>query len=316
MEAVPPYRFALQLSAADTASGWSAAVRRAEADGWDVVSLPDHLDAQFAPLVGLAAAAPVTERVRLATFVLVASWRHVAMLAKEVATLDVVSGGRVEMGIGGGWNAPEFSVLGQRFAPASERIAVVAEAVEILRALWRGETLDLRGPHFFGAAVRCLPLPAQPGGPPVVMGAGGRRMLELAGRASDIVSLIPSNAGRTVAWSLPTGLDSASVATQIGWVTAAAEGAGRERPPELNIRLLGVTPGPDPRDAARRLAAERGAETAEALVGSPYLLLGRPQDMAEQLERTRHELGVAYYTASARDAAVVLEAAALARERR
>lgn len=312
MGAVPPYRLALQLSGADSGSGWLAAVRQAEAAGWDVVSLPDHLDAQFAPLVGLAAAAAVTERVRLGTFVLVSSWRHVAMLAKELATLDVVSGGRVEAGIGGGWNAPEFAALGQRFAPAAERIAVVAEAVDVLRALWRGETLDLAGPHFSGTAVRCLPLPAQPGGPPVVMGGGGRRMLELAGRSSDIVSLIPSNAGRTVAWSLPAGLDRASVATQIGWVAAAAGAAGRATP-QLNIRLLGVAPGADPLEAARRLAADRGAETARTLVGSPYLLLGRPQDMAEQMEETRQVLGVAYYTASARDAAVVLEAAALAR---
>jgi probable F420-dependent oxidoreductase len=254
-----------------------------------MVSMPDHLDGQFSPLVALAALAPVTERLRLGTFVICAPWRHVGMLAKEVATLDVLSGGRVELGLGGGWTEPEFDALGVPFAG---RLAVAAETVAALRALWQGETLDLPGPYFSGTGLRCDPLPVQPGGPPIAIGAGGPRMLAVAGRVADIVSLIPSNAGRTTWWTVPEGIDRASVAGQVAIVRQAGS-AG------LNMRVLGVTPGADPLDAARTLAAERGHPTPASLVGSPYPLLGRPEDMAEQLAWNAADLGLSYYTISA-----------------
>ena len=305
------YRFALQLTSAASGAEWVAAGQAAEADGWDVVSIPDHLNEQFAPFVALGALSCVTERVRLGTFVVAAPWRHVGMLAKEVATLDVLSDGRVELGLGGGWHAVEFAALGQAFERASTRIAVVAETVAALRALWRGDTVDLPGPYFSGTGLQCLPLPVQAGGPPIVLGGGGPRMLALAGQVADVVSLIPSNAGRTVWWSLPDGIDRAAVAQQVAWVKEAA--AGRATQPVLNIRILAVTPGRDPLGAARSLAGERGAGTADALVDSPYLLLGRPQDMAEQMARNREELGVAYYTVSAREGAEVMPAIELVR---
>lgn len=307
----PAFRFALQLASAADGAAWCDVGREAEAAGWDVLSMPDHLEGQLAPLVALGALAATTERVRLGTFVLAATWRHVGMLAKEVATLDVLSAGRVEIGLGGGWDAAEFAALGLPFEQPSARIAAVAEVVPLLRRLWRGETVDADGPILTARGLRCDPLPVQQGGPPLVLGGGGRRMLSLAGALADVVSLIPSNAGRTVAWALGPGMDWAAAAEQVRWVQEAA--AGRPRPPELNIRLLGVTPGPDPRRAAEHLAAERGAADPGSLVGSPYLLLGRPEDMADQLRRVRDELGVSYFTVSRRHAAPMSSAMDLVR---
>jgi probable F420-dependent oxidoreductase len=299
MDSLPAYRFALQVRGSATGAAWLDEARKAESDGWDAVTLPDHLDEQFAPLVALGSVAAVTRRVRLGTFVLAAAWRHVGMLAKEAATLDVVSDGRLELGIGGGWNPAEFAALGLPFDSAAARVAVVEETVAALRALWRGETVDLPGPVFSGTGLRCWPLPVQPGGPRLVIGGGAPRMLGVAARLADIVSVVPSAAGRTDGRVLAGGLDRPSMQRQVAWVREAA--AGRPVQPELNLRVLGVAAGRDPLDGARLLAEQRNSGTPQALVGSPFLLLGRPQDMVEQMARNREELGLAYYTVSARD---------------
>jgi probable F420-dependent oxidoreductase len=290
-------RFAVQLLGAPDGPGWASLARRAEESGFDVVSLPDHLGEQFAPLPALTAAACATARIRLSMFVLANDMRHPGVLAKEVATLDVLSGGRVELGLGAGWDQAEYATLGIPFDRPSVRIARLEEAVQAIRALLAGEDVSVHGDHYQLQGLSVRPRPVQPGGVPIVLGGGGRKMLSLAGRLGDIVSVAAENNGRTDPSVLGPGIRRAVVEDQIGWVREAA-GARFDRI-ELNLRVRMAAIGVD-REAQARIGAEGMDCSADDLLGSPFCLLGSVDEVAAQLLRTRDELGISYFTISQR----------------
>src|ERR1700677_1802845 len=161
-------RFAVQLLAAPDGPGWASLAQKAEESGFDVVSLPDHLGEQFAPLPALTAAACATSRLRLSMFVLANDMRHPGVLAKEVATLDVLSGGRVELGLGAGWDQAEYAALGLPFDRPSVRIARLEEAVGAIRALLADEVVSSDGAHYRLQDLSVRPRPVQVGGVPIV----------------------------------------------------------------------------------------------------------------------------------------------------
>ena len=188
----------MQLTHAASGAEWVELVRRTEDEGYATISLPDHLGPQFAPIPALAAAAAVTSRVHLSMFVLANDWRNPAMLAKEVATIERLSDGRMELGIGAGWDANEYRGMGVPFDRPSVRIERLAEAVTILRGLLGGETVTFEGAHYQVHDLAVLPAPVRPGGVPITLGGGGRKMLSLAARVGDVVSIATNNSARTV----------------------------------------------------------------------------------------------------------------------
>ena len=290
-------RFAVQLVGAPDGPAWAALARRAEEIGFDVVSLPDHLGEQFAPLPALTAAACATTRLRLSMFVLANDMRHPGVLAKEVATLDVLSGGRVELGLGAGWDRAEYAALGVPFDRPSVRIARLEEAVTAIRALLAGETVSAHGEHYQLQGLSVRPRPVQAGGVPIVLGGGGRKMLSLAGRLGDVVSVAAENNGRSDPSILGPGITRAVVEDQIGWVRDAA--GERFESLELNLRVRMAAIGVD-REAEARAGAEGMNCSADDLLGSPFCLLGGADEVADQLLRTRDELGISYFTVSQR----------------
>lgn len=292
-----PFRFAVQLLSAPTGAEWAALVRRAEDAGYDVVSLPDHLGEQFAPLPALAAAACAAPSIRLSMFVLANDFRHPAVLAKEVATVDVLSGGRVELGLGAGWDRREYDALGVPLDRPAVRIARLEEAVRAIRALLAGETVTAHGDHYDLAGATVRPVPVQPGGVPIVLGGGGRTMLSVAARLADVVSLAAKNDGRTDPGVLGAGIAGAAVAEQVSWVREAA--GDRFDEVELNLRVRVAEVGVD-RDAAARATASGGACTVDDVLGSPCCLLGTVGEVADHLERVRDDLGISYLTISQR----------------
>jgi probable F420-dependent oxidoreductase len=276
---------------------WASQAQRAEESGFDVVSLPDHQGQQFAPLPALTAAACATTRLRLSMFVLANDMRHPGVLAKEVATLDVLSGGRVELGLGAGWDQPEYTALGIPFDRPSVRIARLEESVRAIRALLAGESVSTQGEHYQLEGLSVLPRPIQPGGVPIVLGGGGRKMLSLAGRLGDIVSVATENNGRNDPSVLGPGIRRAAVEDQIGWVREAA--GERFDQLEINLRLRFTAIGAD-REARARTAAEGMDCSPDDLLGSPFCLLGSVDEVADQLLRIRDELGISYFTVSQR----------------
>jgi probable F420-dependent oxidoreductase len=158
--------------------------RRAEAIGYQALVIPDHLIEQFGPIAAMAWIAAATERLRIAAFVFNNDLRHPAVLAQELASLDVLSGGRLDVAIGAGWNEPEYAAIGMRFDPTPVRSARLGEAIRVLKGAFGDERFSFSGEHYAITDLDGQPKPVQRPHPPFLIGGGGRRTLELAGRSS------------------------------------------------------------------------------------------------------------------------------------
>jgi probable F420-dependent oxidoreductase len=292
------FRLAMQMISTPTGAEWCALARRFEDEGYDVVSLPDHLGPQFAPVPALAAVAAVTSRVRLSMFVLANDFRNPAVLAKEITTIDVLSNGRVELGIGAGWSAAEYAAQSVPFDRPGVRIERLGEAITILKRAFAGERFSYEGTHYHVRDLEVLPRPVQPNGIPLVLGGGAKRMLSLAAREGDVVGISTNNSLRTKEVGGSTGLGEDVVAEQISWVRDAA--GDRFDQIELNIRVLGVAVRPTREEAVAALAPELG--DPEMLLRSPFVFAGPIEAIHEQMLRYRETLGISYYTVSQRHA--------------
>ena len=248
------FKFSIQMPSAADAEGWTEKVRRAEQRGFYSLSVPDHLSPelpQLAPLVALAAASMVTSRIRLAITVLNNDFRHPVMLAKEVATLDVLSGGRVDMGLGAGWLPGDYTSSGVRsWDPPAERVSRFEESVALTRELLAGEPVTFKGQHYEVDGFRSLPRPKQ-ASIPLMIGGSGRRMLTFATQNADIISIVVNN----------PKVDSSmrGFEERLGWI---ADGGGRERSDlVLGLRVTAglLSPAGTSREAgAEKIASQRG----------------------------------------------------------
>lgn len=273
--------------------------RRAEATGYSVLVLPDHLLEQHAPIPLLATVAAVTQRLRIGTFVFNVNLRHPAVLAQDLATLDVLSGGRLEIGIGAGWNRPEHDAIGLPFPPVANRVARLAEAVAVLKGCFGDGPFSFAGEHYPITDYDALPKPVQRPHPPFFLGGGGRRTLSLAGAEADIVGLsarlLPGDQREPRVE--PRSLTAAATEEKLGWVRAAA--GDRFDQLELNTYPTGgpVVVTNDVRAAARdradRLKQRTGIElTVEEIIESPHMFIGSVASLTEKLLGLRERFGI------------------------
>jgi probable F420-dependent oxidoreductase len=267
-----------------------AAAREAEAIGLDVLVRSDHLLEQHAALPVLATVAAVTERIRVGTFVLNVDLRHPAVLAQELASLDVLSGGRLEIGMGAGWNQPEYAAIGLDFDPVPTRVARLTEAVAVLKGCFAGGPFSLAGEHYRISGYEGFPRPVQRPHPPLFLGGGGRRSLTLAGREADIVGLAPRPGD-------PRSMTAGATEEKIGWVRAAA--GDRFADLELNAYPSGgpVVMTNDARAAAAeradRIRQQSGVElTVEEVLESPHIFIGSVAGLAEKCVELRERFGI------------------------
>ena len=186
-----PFRFGVQLRGASSGHEWREKCRRVEALGYDTLAVADHFPRGLGPFVALATAAAVTDRIRVGAFVFANDFRHPAVLAKEAATLDLLSDGRLEVGIGAGWLRSEYEATGIPFDRAGVRIDRLAEAVSLIKRLWTEDSVTFQGRFYQATDLSILPRPVQAPHPPVMVGGGGQRILSLAARHADIVALNP-----------------------------------------------------------------------------------------------------------------------------
>ena len=292
MSRARPFRFGLKLRNASDAAEWAALARRAEALGYSTVLLPDHFGDQLAPLPAALAAAAATARLRVGTSVLSNDFRHPALLAKEAASVDRLSGGRLELGVGAGWMRAEYEAAGLDFDPARVRIERLEEALAVLRALFGPEPVDFRGRHYALSGLRGSPRPVQPGGPPIFVGGGGRRLLGVAGRRADIVGINP--AARSGAHDAETDRDASAEATdrKLEWLREAAG----ERFESLEIGMNAyVALATDDRERADAALVERFRLPVERARQVPYGWAGSIESIGERLERCRERWRVSYW---------------------
>ena len=290
-----PFRFAVQKGSADSGEAWAAFARRVESLGYDVLVMPDHLGHQLSPIAALAAAAAATTRLRVGAFVFANDYRHPLILAREAATLDFLSGGRFEMGLGAGWMTSDYRQLGVTYDPPALRIDRLEEAIPLVKRLLVGETVTHTGPHYKLDNASTGLAPGQKPRPPLAIGGGGPRMLKLAAREAEIVGLVP-------------GFDAhgrhhvrqATETATAGKVALIREAAGeRFEQLEINMWLADAALIGSGSSLPRSVtAAARWAATA--VYGSPYVLYGTLSSTREQLLRRRDKLGISYYTVPSR----------------
>ena len=273
----------------------------AEDLGYDTFAVPDHLGDQVGPLAALGALSQATSSIRLATSVLGVGFRHPAILAKEATTIDVLSGGRLELGIGAGWLKAEYDAAGIAFGTPAERVRRLDEALTILDGLLRGRTVDFDGEFYRVHGLEGSPRPRQGPRPPIAVGAGGPRMLALAAKHADIISV----ATRTTPEGKLRLSDMTMARTQqrIGCIRQAA--GDRFADIELNWTIASVVITED-RVATAEMALkaladgyppniERDVElTVDDLLESPYLAFGTYREIAEQLRQIRRATTMSY----------------------
>jgi probable F420-dependent oxidoreductase len=273
---------------------WRAGIRRIEDLGFHTVAVSDHFTQGWVmePLVAMTAAAEISGTLRLMSLVLGNDYRHPVLLHKALATLDVLSGGRVDIGLGAGWSPTDYEAAGIPLDPPGVRIDRLAESVAILKGLFADEPLQYTGEHFRISDLDGLPKPVQRPHPPILLGGGSRRVLELAGRIADIIGINASMKPGVDAGTAVLDLTEDRVATKLGWARAAALAAGRA-PESLDFQIsvlsLDVTDVPGARPWTSSLAA--GITDRAALPASPAILHGPAGYCAEQLLKWRELFG-------------------------
>jgi probable F420-dependent oxidoreductase len=282
------------VSAFSAADGprWASKARRAQELGFDVLLVPDHLDESFAPIAALASAAAATSTLRLGTYVLNNDLRNPVVVAQEAITLDVLSGGRFELGLGAGHMKGEYDGSGVSFDPGRARAERLRESVHIIRRCLTGEEPERVGRWYDPRGRLPLLAPVQRPHPPILIGGGGRRMLSMAACEAQIVSVVPRS--RVDGSGLDADdLSMSSLERKIEWVRSAALESGTD--PELNTLIQEVRPSRDARAAAEELAPEWGRDPDEVR-DCPYALLGSVNEIVDRLLELRERHGLSYVT--------------------
>jgi probable F420-dependent oxidoreductase len=309
MLAAQPFRFGANIGPAESFAVVSERARRMEALGYAIVDIGDHFATAFAPGPVLTAAAMATTTLRIGCTVFANDFRHPAVVAKEAASIDVLSGGRFECGIGAGWNKAEYEQVGIVFESPQVRVNRLMEAVEVIKGLWGENPLTFSGQHYSIRELNGVPKPVQRPHPPLFIGGGGKRLLSYAARSADIVGILGQ--------ALPQGgvevasVTEAALAAKVGWIRA--EAGERFAQLQLNLLLWNVVMTDDPRAAAESLA-KAGASSglaaamggapwlyADQILASPYFQIGSVDQIVENLRALRERFGIAYFTVFARD---------------
>jgi probable F420-dependent oxidoreductase len=290
---VKPFRFGVNVVRGGSRHEWTEKARKVEDLGYSVLGVPDHLTEMLAPVPAVLAAALATTRLRVGTGVINNDFRHPVLLAREAATVDLLSEGRLELGLGAGYAQAEYDQAGLRYDPGATRVARLAETVVLLKRLFSGEPVTFAGEHYRVTGHTLFPLPAQRPRPPILIGGNGPSLLTLAAKEADIVGLtgITFRRGGTLpdisAWKA-TAVDQR--------VALVKEAAGdRFTQLELNALVQRVIVTDDRRRVAEELARERwGQLSADDILESPYALIGTVDELVENLEGRRRRWGISY----------------------
>jgi probable F420-dependent oxidoreductase len=284
-----PFRFGVTHSRAISRQDWRETVQRVEALGYSTLTIADHFPERLAVVPALMAAADATERLRVASWVFCNDFRHPVVLYKEAATIDMLSDGRFDLGIGAGWLKSEYDMAGIPFDAPGVRVSRMFEAVRVIKGLAADGPFDFDGEHYRISGMEGAPKPSQRPLPPLSIGGGGKRVLSFAAREADIVSITAR--ARPEGGLEGTDITMAATKRKVDWVREAAG----DRHPELNALIYTFEVTDDREEAASRHAAGMPGLTPDEVIDSPHVLIGTVEQMAEDLRRRRRELGISYF---------------------
>ncbi len=293
-----PFRFIADLSS-PVVDGDALAekARRAQGAGYDTVTFGDHLLDQFAPIPALATVAAAAESVRIGMFVLNNDLRHPAVLAQDLATLDVLSGGRLEIGIGAGWNDEEYAAAGMAFDPPAVRIARLEEAIGVLKGLFGQAPFSFEGTYYTIRGMDGQPKPVQQPHPPFLIGGGGRRVLALAAREAATIGLAPRAVNGPNGQPLLAEFLAPAAVDKMAWVRESAgdrfDNLDLNVYPALGPLVVTADRRAEAEKRAQRLSARAGmALTPEQVLESPFAFIGSVDQLAETLVERRERFGI------------------------
>lgn len=286
------FRFAAELHHPFEGSNWLDSVREVEALGYSTLFVPDHFNEGPGPLAAMAAAAAVTTTLRLGPLVLDCDFRHPAVVARELATIDQISEGRLEVGLGAGWRTLDYDQSGISMDPPGVRVSRMIEHATVLKALFADGPVTFEGEHYRITGLEGTPKPVQPGGPPFLIGGGAPRLLRFAGRFADIVGVNASIHSGTIDQDAARDGLADRIDEKVAWVR---EGAGaRFDQLEINAWLAVAEVTDDAQAMAEMLAPLFGADPA-SLLQSPLALVGDAAQIAERLQQRRDRWGYSYH---------------------
>ena len=286
-----PFRFGLHLHTPITGMSWLDSVRYVEDQGYSSLLIPDHFHHQYGPISALAAAAAVSTELKLEGLVFGNDYRHPVVLAKEMATLDQISAGRCEFGIGAGWMRNDYQQMGLPYDPPGKRIERMLEGLEIIRLCWGSQPFDYAGTHYRISGYDGQPKPYRERTPPIVVGGGGPRMLKVAAQHADIVAVTANlRAGEVgedaIADSMPTAYDA-----KIGRVRECA--GTRFDDLELSSLTM-ITQITNDKASALAAIAEMFDASEVDVAASPAVLVGSVAEITETLQERRDRWGFNY----------------------
>lgn len=295
---IKPFRFGVQVSTAADARAWTDLARKVESLGYSTLTMPDHFTDQLAPMPALMAAANVTSTLRIGALVWDNDYKHPIVFAKEIATLDVLSGGRVELGIGAGWMKTDYDQSGIPYDTPGVRIDRMIEGLSVIRGALGTGPFSFSGKHYTISGYDGLPKPVQQPCPPVLIGAGGKRMLSYAAREADILGINPILTAGAVGPEAIASMAADVVDEKVRWVNEAA--GSRLADIEFNVRAYLVNVSDDHRRTIEGLSSGMGVST-DLIANSPFALIGSPAKLAEDLLARRERWGFSYVIVGADD---------------
>lgn len=295
---IKPFRFGVQVSTAPDAKAWVSLARKVEDLGFATLTMPDHFTDQLAPMPALMAAAQATTHLRVGALVWDNDYKHPVVFAKEIATLDVLSDGRVELGVGAGWMKTDYDQSGIPYDTPGVRIDRMIEGIQVMRGAFGDGPFSFSGKHYQIADYDGLPKPMQRPCPPLLIGAGGKRMLTFAAREADIVGINPILTAGAVGPEAIASMAADVVDDKVQLVNDAA--GSRLSSIEFNVRAYLVNVTDDRRRTIDGLAAGMGV-TADLIENSPFALIGSPASLVEDLLTRRDRWGFSYVIVGAED---------------
>ena len=286
-----PFRFAVQTSTAPDGKSWREKARKIEALGYSTLYIPDHFGDQWGPIVGMTIAAEATTTLNVGALVFDNDYRHPVVLAKEIATLDLASEGRVEFGIGAGWMKSDYDESGMDYDRPGVRIDRMVEGLSIMKQLWRDGTANLQGEHYAVTNAQGHPRPASSSSPKIVIGGGGKKVLSVAAREADIIGVNPNLNAGYVGPEVAASSKGDLYRERIQWIRDAA--GDRFDDLELQCLTFMVQFTDDRQQAYENLAPMFGLTPEEAM-DVPIALAGTVEEIIETLQRRREEYGFSY----------------------
>ena len=284
------FRFGVQVSKETSAKGWAELARRTEAAGYEVLTMPDHFTDQLAPIPALMAAASATTSLRVGALVFDNDYKHPVVLAKELATIDLLSEGRLEIGLGAGWMISDYEEAGIPYDSPKVRIDRFIEGVAVIRGAMAEGSFSFSGDHYTITNYNGQPKPVQ-ARPPLLIGGGGKRVLSYAAREADIIGINGTMTAGVVGPEALSTMTAESVDEKVAIVAAA--GAHRINDIEMNIRAFFVKVTNDRAATVDGISSMFGV-SKDMIDASPFALIGSVEECIEQLLERRERWGFSY----------------------